>query len=65
MPAVSQQQRGLMGMALAVKRGQIPASRIRPANRNVLEMSESQLRDYAATTKAAMRGRSRRTRARR
>lgn len=50
MPARSQAQQRAAGMALAAKRGEIPASQLRGAAREMYEtMDERQLEDYAAT----------------
>jgi len=60
MPAESEAQRRAAGTALAVKRGERPASSLRGASKQMLRMTRSQLEDYArkpskpqTTTKAA------------
>ncbi len=59
MPAESEPQRRAAGAALAVKRGEQPASSLRGAARGMLRMTRSQLEDYARqpgkpqTTRAA------------
>ena len=48
MPATSEKQRKAMGVALAAKRGKIPASKLKgPSKQMVSSMSEGQLRDFA------------------
>jgi len=50
MPARSKAQQRAAGMALAAKRGEIPASELWGAAREMYEtMDEQQLEDYAAT----------------
>lgn len=48
MPAVSEKQRRAMGMALALKRGELktPAG---PAVQSMAKMTETQLKDFART----------------
>ena len=59
MPAESEPQRRAAGAALAVKRGEAPASSLKGASRQMLKMSRSALEDYASkptrpqTTRAA------------
>ncbi len=59
MPAESERQRQAAGAALAVKRGQAPASGLRGTAKSMLRMTRSQLEDYARkpgkpqTTRAA------------
>ncbi len=59
MPAESERQRQAAGAALAVKRGEAPASGLRGASKSMLRMTRSQLEDYARspskpqTTRAA------------
>ena len=47
MPAESESQRRAAGLALAVKRGEQPASSLRGAARSMLRMTRSQLEDLA------------------
>lgn len=47
MPAVSEKQRKLMAVALAIKRGELPRSYSKEASRLADSMSEQQLRDFA------------------
>ena len=49
MPAESEPQRRAAGAALAVKRGEQPASSLKGAARSMLSMTRSQLEDYART----------------
>ncbi|KKM23766.1 hypothetical protein LCGC14_1611890 [marine sediment metagenome] len=49
MPAESEPQRRAAGAALAVKRGERPASSLKGAARSMLSMTRSQLEDYART----------------
>lgn len=48
MPAKSSKQRRAAGMALAIKRGDTPKSKARPAVRNMSKMSETQLKHFAS-----------------
>jgi len=59
MPAKSEAQRRLMGMALAAKRGKIPESAVH--EKSVLRMSESELEDFArkVSSEKARKGRRR------
>ncbi len=50
MPARSKAQQQAAGAALAAKRGEIPKSRLGRAARQMLSMSEKQLREYAGTS---------------
>jgi len=50
MPSISQQQQKLMGLALAYKRGEIPASRVSNNVKKISKsMSEKELEKYAGT----------------
>ena len=49
MPAVSKSQRQAAGIAIALKRGDIPASKAGEAARSMAKMPTSSLRDYAQT----------------
>lgn len=50
MPALSQQQQKLMGLALAYKRGEIPASKVSASVKDLAKsMSEKDLKDFAST----------------
>lgn len=51
MPAKSGKQRRAAGMALAVKRGKIPKSKLRGAAKSMSEMSEEDLRHFAKKVK--------------
>ncbi len=51
MPAVSQAQKKLMGVALAIKRKKIPRSYSREASRMADEMTEAQLEEFASRVK--------------
>jgi len=46
-PAESERQRKAAGVALAVKRGEAPASTLRGASKQMAKMTRSQLEDYA------------------
>jgi hypothetical protein len=51
MPAVSQQQQKIMGLALSVKRGDTPRSEVSDEVLNIVDsMSEKELRKYAGTS---------------
>jgi hypothetical protein len=50
MPAVSQKQRRLMGLALH------HPEKVRPENRSVLSMKESDMRDFASTPEKNLPG---------
>lgn len=51
MPAVSQQQQKIMGLALAYKRGEVPASKVSAEVKKIAKsMSEKELEKYAGTT---------------
>lgn len=51
MPASSQQQQKIMGLALSYKRGDTPASEVSPAVKKLADnMSEKQLEKYAGTS---------------
>ena len=50
MPAVSQQQQKIMGLALAYKRGEVPASKVSDQVKKLARsMSEKELKKYAGT----------------
>ena len=50
MPAQSQQQQKLFGLALAFKRGEVPASEVSDEIKDIAErMSEKEIEDFAAT----------------
>ena len=50
MPAISQQQQKLFGLALAVKRGDVPASEVSDEIKAIADrMSEKDIEDFAAT----------------
>jgi len=50
MPAQSQQQQKLFGLALAFKRGEIPASEVSDEIKDIADrMSEKEIEDFAAT----------------
>lgn len=50
MPAVSQQQQKIMGLALAFKRGEVPASKVSQKVKDLAKsMSEKELEKYAST----------------
>ena len=51
MPSISEKQRRKMGIALAIKRGKVPASYSPEAARMSKEMTAKQLRDYAKKRK--------------
>ena len=51
MPSVSKSQRKLMGIALAIKRGETPKSYSKEAAKLAGSMSEKQLKDYAKKVK--------------
>ncbi len=51
MPAVSEVQRRLAGIALAIKRGQTPRSYSQEAARMADSMTEAQLEKFAQTNK--------------
>ena len=51
MPAVSERQRKQMGVALAIKRGKLPASYSPEAAKMAGQMTAKQLRDYAKKKK--------------
>ncbi len=51
MPAQSQQQQKLFGLALAVKRGEVPASEVSDEVRDIVDrMSEKDIEDFAGTS---------------
>lgn len=51
MPATSQQQQKIMGLALAYKRGKVPASKVSDEVKNIAKsMSEKELEKYAGTS---------------
>lgn len=51
MPAVSQQQQKIMGLALAYKRGEIPASKVSAQVKQIAKsMTEKELEKYAGTS---------------
>ena len=52
MPSVSRNQQSAMGAALAVKRGKLPASKLK--NKNLLKMSESELEEFASTKRKGL-----------
>jgi len=55
MPAKSKQQASAFGMALAARRGDIPADQLQGAARQLYKdssLSESQLEDYASTKRS-------------
>lgn len=55
MPAVSQQQQKLFGLALAVKRGEVPRSEASEEVLNIVDsMSEKDIEDYASTKHAGL-----------
>jgi len=49
MPAKSTSQQQTAGIALAVKRGDIPASKAGPAAKSMAQMPSESLRHYATT----------------
>jgi len=50
MPAQSQQQQKLFGLALAFKRGEVPASEVSDEIKDIADrMSEKEIEDFAAT----------------
>ena len=52
MPAKSAAQQKAAGAALSAKRGDIPKSKLKGASREMVEtMSETQLREFAHTTR--------------
>ena len=51
MPAQSQQQQKLFGLALAVKRGEVPASEVSDEVKDIVDrMSEKDIEDFAGTS---------------
>lgn len=55
MPASSQQQQKIMGLALSYKRGDTPASEVSPTVKKLADnMSEKQLEKYAGTSHAGL-----------
>jgi hypothetical protein len=55
MPATSKAQQRAAAMALAAKRGEIPASKLKGAARQMYEsMTVAQLREYAATRRKGL-----------
>ena len=51
MPAQSQQQQKLFGLALAVKRGEVPASEVSDEVKDIVDrMSEKDIEDFASTS---------------
>ena len=57
MPALSQKQQKLMGLALAVKRGQIPASKVNKSIEQLAKsMTEKDIEKFAATKHIVSRG---------
>ena len=55
MPAVSKAQQRAAGAALAAKRGEIKASELKGASREMYDsMSESELEDFAATKRKGL-----------
>jgi len=55
MPAMSKAQQKAAGIALAAKRGEIPASRLKGAAREMYDtMTEQQLEDFAATARKGL-----------
>jgi len=55
-PAKSSRQMKAAGMALAAKRGKIPASKLKGAAKSMAKMSESDLRDFAKKPKKRKQG---------
>lgn len=51
MPAISEGQRRLAGIALAIKRGETPRSYSKEAAKMADTMTEKQLREYAGSVK--------------
>lgn len=49
MPAKSKAQQAASAIALAAKRGELPKSKLRGASKQMAEMTEAQLREFAAT----------------
>ena len=50
MPAQSQQQQKLIGLALAFKSGEVPASEVSDKIKDIADrMSEKDIKDFAAT----------------
>jgi hypothetical protein len=47
--AVSKQQQKAMGIALSAKRGDIPKSELKGASKEMVKMSEKNLKDFAST----------------
>jgi hypothetical protein len=55
MPALSQQQQKLFGLALAVKRGEVPRSEASDEVLDIVDsMSEKKIRDFAATSHSGL-----------
>jgi len=55
MPALSQQQQKLFGLALAFKRGEVPASEVSDEIKDIADrMSEKDIEDFAATSHSGL-----------
>lgn len=55
MPSVSKAQQSAAGIALAVKRGQLPLSRLQGASKDMWEsMTEAELEEYAGTKRKGL-----------
>lgn len=51
MPSVSKRQQKMFGIALAIKRGKLPASKYPQAAKIAAEMDEKQLSEFAGEVK--------------
>ena len=49
MPAKSEKQQKAAGAALATKRGKMPKTKLKAASKQMLSMTEEQLKEYAGT----------------
>lgn len=56
MPAKSTSQRRLMGMALAMKRGEVPMSKSKKVAKVARGMSEKELKKYATGARGGRKG---------
>ncbi len=65
MPAVSERQRRLFGIALRIKRGELPRSYSPEAARLADSMSERKLREFAKRTKKKAKGKRKKAKGRR
>jgi len=54
MPAKSKAQQQAAGIALAVKRGKLPASKLKGASKQMAKMNEKSLRHFAETKRKGL-----------